>query len=354
MSHRVDVIIACHSPSRPVGRAVASVLDGNREDVRLTVVCHNVAVDKIRDVIAERHLSDVTFLHLEDGIRSASGPFEHGTAHATGEFVSILGSDDTLQPGAVREWLDLAQDTGAEVVITRLLLEGRVVHTPPARPFHRGLADPVRDRLSYRSAPLGLVSRAARERTGARLVAGAQVGGDVPYVTELWFGAKTAVQRSGPGYNIGESATDRVTYNPRPIADEFSFIHTLLDADWYRQLAADQRVAIAAKLLRIHVFGVITNRPGPSWWTEEQRGALARAAGRVVDSAPGVLDRLSIADNRVVEAIRNQDVPAETLIELAHARRRHGMPLTLVPRSLRMLFAREAPLRFMAASLLTR
>lgn len=354
MSHRVDVIIACHSETRPIGRAVASVLDGNRDSVRLTVVCHNIEVGKIRKGIEERHLPDLTFLSLMDGIPSPSGPFELGMRSATGEFVSIMGSDDMLQPGAVAAWLAIADESGAESVISRLLLGGKIVRTPPTRPWYVGIADPVKDRLSYRSAPLGLVSTAARSRTGARLLPNVQVGDDVPYVTQLWFQTKTAVQRSGPGYVIGESAIDRVTYRTRPIADEFSFIHTLLDADWYRQLAADQRVAIAAKLLRIHVFGVITNRPGPSWWTEEQRGALARAAGRVVDSAPGVLDRLSIADNRVVEAIRNQDVPAETLIELAHARRRHGMPLTLVPGSLRMLFAREAPLRFMAASVLTR
>ncbi|WP_182353685.1 glycosyltransferase [Flaviflexus huanghaiensis] len=354
MSHRVDVVIACHSPARPVGRAVASVLEGNSEDVSLTVVCHNVNVNKIRDVIGERHRDDVTFLHLEDGIRSASGPFEHGMAHATGEFVSILGSDDTLQPGAVRAWLDLADSTGAEVVITRLLLEGTTVHTPPARPLHRGLADPVKDRLSYRSAPLGLVSRAARKRTGAQLVAGAQVGGDVPYVTQLWFEAATAVQRSGPGYNIGESATDRVTYSPRPIVDEFSFIHALLDAEWYQKLATPERVAIAAKLLRIHIFGVVINRPGPQWWTDEQRIALAVAAGRIIDSSPGVLDRLSIADNRVVTAIRSRQVSAADMIAKAHARRRHGAPLTLIPANPLMMFAREAPLRFMAGSLLTR
>lgn len=354
MSHRVDVIIACHSETRPIGRAVASVLDGNRDSVRLTVVCHNIEVGKIRKGIEERHLPDLTFLNLMDGIPSPSGPFELGMRSATGEFVSIMGSDDMLQPGAVAAWLAIADESGAESVISRLLLGGKIVRTPPTRPWYVGIADPVKDRLSYRSAPLGLVSTAARSRTGARLLPNVQVGDDVPYVTQLWFQTKTAVQRSGPGYVIGESATDRVTYRPRPIADEFSFIHTLLNAEWYRKLATHERVAIAAKLLRVHVFGVIINRPGPQWWTSEEQSELARAAERIIDSAPGVLGRLSIADNRVVEAIRSRAVSAETMIELAHGRRRHGAPLTLIPSNPMMMFAREAPLRFMVASLLTR
>ncbi|MEK8228016.1 hypothetical protein NKG05_20885 [Oerskovia sp. M15] len=31
-----------HQPTRPVGRAVASILDGNRADVRVTVVAHGL------------------------------------------------------------------------------------------------------------------------------------------------------------------------------------------------------------------------------------------------------------------------------------------------------------------------
>lgn len=354
MAHRVDVIIACHSNKRPVGRAVASVLDGNGEDVLVTVVCHNTDVESIRSVIDPVHASRVRFLHLEDGIRSASGPFEFGMENSTGEFVSIMGSDDTLQPGAVRAWLGLADRYGAEVVMTRLFLEGRIVPTPPTRPWLRGLADPVNDRLSYRSAPLGLVSRRARARTGARLLSGAVVGGDVPYITQLAFEAKVAVQRSGPGYVIGESATDRVTYVPRSINDEFSFIRTLLKADWYRRLGGDEKVAICAKLLRIHVFGVILNRPGPPWWTGEERRYLAETAEAIINSAPGVLARLSIADNGVVEAIRDVRVPAEVMIERAHRRRAHGRPPTLMSRNPLLALAREAPLRMMAASVLTR
>lgn len=346
---RVNVIIACHNPARPVGRAVASVVEGNPE-ASVTVVCHNTSIDSIRDVIDH----DVDYIELHDGIRSASGPFEHGMEASEAEFVSIMGSDDTLQPGAVAHWLDLADEQGADVVQTRLLLEGNIVRTPPVRPWLRGVADPVKDRLSYRSAPLGLVSREIRQRTGARLVTGAPVGGDVPYVTKLWFESTVAVQRSGPGYVIGESATDRVTYTDRPIDVELAFVLHLLDDPWFLARSRAERISICAKLIRIHLFGVVLNRSGAAWWTDQERRSLAYVAERLLHAAPGVDRRLSLADNDLLRAIRSKRVGAEEMMALASRRRRHGLPSTVIASDPRYMFAIEAPVRMMAASLLVK
>jgi len=356
VSAPVDVVIAVHTPSRPVGRAVASVLDGNAEHTRTTVVCHNVAAETIAEVIAPEHRERVHYLEHHDPRRSASGPFNAGMAAAEGEFVSIMGSDDRLEPGAVASWLGLARRTGAETVVTRLALgrPGRAVHTPPARPWLRGVADPVRDRLSYRSAPLGLVSRAARARLGADLVEGMVVGGDVPYVTRLWFETRVAVDRRGPAYVIGEDAVDRVTYVPRPIDQELAFLRHLLEQDWFRGYSPRARRAIATKLTRIHLFGAVHNRPEPQWWTDGERAALAVVAGALLDAAPGFEEVLSLADRDLLDSIRLRRATAEQMIAAAHARRRHGRPRTVLTRNPTRSLAREAPLRLMAASVLTR
>src|SRR5699024_12713049 len=44
------------------------------------------------------------------------------------------------------------------------------------------------------------------------------------FVTRLWFHAAVAFDRRGPAYVIGEDATDRITYAPRPVAEELTFL----------------------------------------------------------------------------------------------------------------------------------
>lgn len=353
---RVEVVIAVHTTSRPIGRAVASVLDGNGAQADVTVVCHNVTTEQIAPGVAEHHRQQVRFLEHHDGISSAAGPFNAGMRAARGQFVSIMGSDDTLQPGAVDTWLELADRTGAETVVSRLLIgtAHRPVPTPPTRPWVRGVADPVADRLSYRSAPLGLVSTAARERLGLELVEGLPVGPDVPYVTRLWVETRVACQRRGPAYVIGEDATDRVTLTPRPITRELLFLRHLLEQPWFTAYPQAVREAVAVKAIRIHLFGAVYYRSDPDYWTVDERRALREVAVLLARAAPGAAHVLSRADRSLLDAVLDPAVPAAELIRRAHARRRHGRPATVLTRDLRHLLRREAPPRLMAASLLTR
>ncbi|MGP9682715.1 glycosyltransferase [Brachybacterium sp. AOP3-A1-3] len=352
----VDVIIACHTPDRPVGRAVASVLEGNGEQARVTVVCHNIEAAEIAAVLRPEHRDRVRLLEHRDAYRSASGPFNAGIRASGSEFVAILGSDDTLAPGAVSSWLEVQERTGAEFVVTRLALGSAAagVPTPAARLWRHGLVDLVADRLSYRSAPLGLMRRSLLGSTGIELVEGATIGGDVAMVTRLMATWRTAYDRFGPAYVIGEDAGDRVTYVVRPMREQLGFFPDLLDAGWFAELSADARRSIGTKLLRIHVFGAVFYREDPSIWTPQERADLAAITAEVIDRAPGCLEPLSRADRRLVDACLDPEVLATELIAAAQDRRRHGRPATLIPREPRFVLDREAPLRFMAASLAVR
>ena len=218
--------------------------------------------------------------------------------------------------------------------------------------MHRaGLVDLVSDRLAYRSAPLGLMRRTMLERTGASLVEGATVGGDVAMVTQLMATVPTAYDRCGPPYVIGEDAGDRVTYVVRPIAEQLGFVPPWLEAAWFTALPARARAAVGTKILRIHVFGAVFYRPADEIWTASEREDLARLTALVLEAAPGAEHPLSRADRRLADACLDPEVPAGELIAAAQARRRHGRPATLVPRDLAWILHREAPLRFMAASL---
>ena len=349
----VEVIIACHTPERPVGRAVASVLDGNAAHASVAVVCHNIAAEEIAQALRPEHRARVRLLEHRDEHRSASGPFNAGIASSEAEFVAIMGSDDTLAPGAVASWLAVQERTGAEFVLTRLALGAASdgVPTPVARMHRDGLVDLVADRLAYRSAPLGLMRRAMLERTGISLVEGATVGGDVAMVTQLMATERTAYDRCGPPYVIGEDAGDRVTYVVRPITEQLGFVPPLLEAGWFAALSARARAAIGTKILRIHVFGAVFYRPDEEIWTAGEREDLARLTAGILEAAPGALHPLSLADRRLADACLDPAVPARELIAAARARRRHGRPATLLPRDLAWTLHREAPLRFMAASL---
>lgn len=356
MRQRVEVVVAVHTTSRPVGRAVASVLDGNGADSMVTVVCHDVGAEAIAALIDPAHRPLVRLLEHRDGVRSAAGPFNAGMRAARSEFVSIMGSDDTLEPGAVASWLATADRSGADTVVTRLVRgAGRApVHTPPTRPFRSGHLDPVRDRLSYRSAPLGLVSVARREQLGLELAEGLAVGEDVPYVTRLWCETTVAYDRRGPAYRIGEDAGERVTLSTRPVRDELAFVGAVLDAEWFDAYPSPVRAAVVLKLARIHLFGVVANRADPQLWTAQERAALADVAGALESAAPGYAAPLSLADRALLDAVREPATAPAELTRLAQARRRHGTPRTLVPRDLRRVLHREAPPRFMLASALTR
>lgn len=350
----VDVVIAVHTPERPIARAVRSVLDQNGEGTRLTVVCHNIDAEQIRTVVDPAHRDQVRWLEHHDGKRRPAGPFNAGIEAATGEFVSIMGSDDVLQPGAVSSWYWLAQRTGAEAVIARLERGGRAVPTPPTRPWRRANLDGVKDRLCYRSAPLGLVSTATIARLGLRLDEGVATGDDVGFVTRLWFHAAVAFDRRGPAYVIGEDATDRITYRPRPVAEELAFLTRLLRQHWFTRLGLHQRRAAVVKYLRIHLFGAVYHRLDPDTWTQAEQADLAQVARSLLHAAPGCEAVLSVVDRALLDAILADDGAASVLVHLALARRRHGRPGTLLTRDPVHLLAREAPLRMMAASVLTR
>lgn len=352
----IDLVIAVHSAERPVERAVASALAGAESvSVRVTVVCH----DLDPAIVAARlgALADdprVRLLEHRDGIRSPSGPFNAGLDAATGEWVAIMGSDDGLEPGALAAWLARAAETRADAVLPRIVRRdgaGRdaPVATPAARPGRRAGLDGARDRLAYRSAPLGLLRRAL---VGAlRFGGGLPQGEDVLFSARLWFSGAAIALDDGPAYVVHDDARDRVTFAPRPIGESLAFIDEVLDDRWFRALPAAARDALGAKLLRINVLGEFVNRPDPAQWSSGERDALARLVASIRAAAPNAIEAMSIADRRLLDALpADSGADAGRLLALARARRAFGRPSTLLTRSPARVLHREAPLRMMAAS----
>lgn len=347
----VDLTIAVHSRTRPVARAAASVLDHTRAPVRVNVVAHNIDPEIIRENLGA-YADDprLRLLHLADGIHSPAGPMNHGFASSTAPFISVMGSDDELAPGAVDSWLALQRETGADAVLARIrLATGATDPYPPVRGGRRTRRlHPRKDRLAYRSAPLGLISR---ERFGElRLTEGLASGEDLTYSLTVWFtSGALAYDLDGPAYVINDDAGDRVTFSARPVAQDFAFMDELESLPWFAEAPLADRTSIIAKLVRIHVFDAILARVRTAEDLAEHREELLGLLHHFQRLAPRVGRLLSRADHAVFDALRDPAATPERIIAALEARHAYLSPASLLTRNLFYALHPQAPFRTLFA-----
>jgi len=349
----VDVVIPVHSDTRPIARATASVLSTATLSTRVSVVCHNIATERIATALGDwNHDPRVRLLDLRDGIRSPAGPINAGLEAATAEFTSILGSDDEYEPRAIDSWVAVARRDRADVVIPPLrTAPGAVTRSPPTRPFRTRNLDGVRDRLAYRTVQLGLVSR---RFGGIRMTEGLRTGEDVIQGASLWYSdARISLVRNSPGYLIHEDdPANRTSSSPKPAAESLLFLDAVLAPQFVRGLTASQRQSFAIKILRTHIMDVLgaSLRGGP---TQADLAALSDGVRRVVELAPSALGVLSRREAAIVRELLGAAEPTRLAAEhaiLTDYRR----AANVLPASARQLFHREAPLRFLAGIALMR
>lgn len=348
----VDVVVAVHDDRRPIARAVSSALASRGVDLRVTVVAHGIesaAIARSLGTVADS--PRVRILSFADGIGSPAGPFNAGLAAATAEYVAIMGSDDELEAGAVDAWVAMAERTGSRAVLPRLRhAGGRGVPTPPVRPGHMRGLDPMRDRLAYRTAPLGILHR--KTFGDLRMTEGLASGEDIVFGLEVWFsGEPLAYAARGPAYLIHSDGQGRVTAAARSVREDLAALDVVRRSDLLRRLSEAERTAVVVKLLRVHVFGAVTNRLDETRWTPDDGVALHDEVRELLALAPDAARVFSVTDRRLLDAIVSSARP-ETLIGLARLRRRRADPRNLVVRDPAAALAREAPLRFTVASLL--
>lgn len=348
----VDVTIAVHSATRPISRAVASVLEGTAAPVRVNVIAHNIDPEIIRRNLGTyADYPALRLLSISDGIASAAGPMNYGLAHSEARYVSILGSDDELAPGAIDSWLATARDTDADAVLARIqLANGGVDPYPPVRGGRRTQhLDARRDRLAYRSAPLGLIDR---ERFGhLRFSEGLSSGEDLSYSLTLWYTAeRIAYDLYGPPYVGHDDADDRVTFAPtRPLEDDFAFLSELQQLPWFTAAKPAIRTAITVKLIRIHFFDAVLARSASQQAFDENREGLATLADRLIAIAPGVDQLLSRSDRAVITVLRDPQPTFNAICDAMQARRSYLTPASLIPSNPLLALHAQAPFRTLFA-----
>ncbi|NMR29927.1 glycosyltransferase [Crystallibacter degradans] len=349
-----ELIIAVHSSDRPLRRAVESVLAAATPGrVLATVVCHNIDPAPLHDALAGLPAEQVRVLALADGIRSPAGPFNYGLEHAVARFVGIMGSDDTLEVGAVDAWLATAEGAGAAVVMAPLRLRGgRRILTPRARVLRGMLVAPVRDRLAYRTAPLGLFRRDLLAKHGLALTPGLRTGEDLEFGLKLWFsGERIAYPAQGPAYEVGNDVAERVTSAVLPLAEQFRDVRSLVAGTWFAALPERKRAAVAVKILRGHVISAAVRRGSDFSWPAADRRELNHVIELVTGLAPAAPKVLSAPDERLLLELRDAG-SAEAVKE--SLRRREAANALRRSLTLRWQdnFRVEAPLRSNLNSLL--
>lgn len=344
---RVDVTIAVHSASRPIARAASSILDHTEAPVRVNVVAHNIDPEIIRaNLGAYADDPRLRLLALADGIPSPAGPMNHGFAMSTAPFVALLGSDDEFAPGAIDSWLRVQEETGAEAVIARIqLVTGGTDPYPAVRGGRRSRElSGRRDRLSYRSAPLGLIDR--RRFGELRLTEGVRSGEDLAYSLTVWFtGKHLAYDLDGPPYVGHDDAEDRVTSAPRPLAEDFAFLDYIEQLPWFRDTSAADRTAIAVKLIRIHVFDAVLARVSSPEALAENRAGLLALVDRLDRLGPGALRLLARTDHAVFDTLRDPQSTPEQVTERLQRRLAYLSVPTLLTRNPFLVFHAQAPFR---------
>ena len=343
----VDVIVPVHSASRPIRRAVASVVDHSRSAVRVTVVAHNIDPDVIRANLGEyADRSDVRLLSLRDGIGSPSGPMNLGLEQATAPYFALLGSDDEFAAGAVDSWLEIARATHATTVLARIdRLQSGTDPFPPVRRGRTRDLDAVKDRLAYRCAPLGLVSR--DRFADLRFTPDLHSGEDLEFTAALWFGGSNiAYDITGPAYVGHEDEPDRVTHTTKSVAEDFAFLDAISAAPWFAGLNRAQRQALGVKNMRLHYFDAVLNRLNSPEGIGYFRADLDAVIDRIEAMSPGTVSLLARPDRRVIDAIRepDPDPDPDRILALLAARWERGIDAFL-PRNPFLALHRQAPFR---------
>lgn len=339
----LDVVIAVHATTRPVARAVSSLLDSDVEDVRVTVVCHGIDAGKIAGAAGLKEGPHLRFVEFRDGIPSPAGPFNHGLRLADAEYVAIMGSDDFAEPGAVRAWTDYARSQQPDIALMRLRRQnGPVLASPLTRIGRARALDAVDDRLFYRTAPLALIRKDLLAHPA--LTEGLRTGDDMAMSARLWVDApRIDVMHEAPCYVIGADAGDRITESTMTVGDQLRAVEMLIADEWWQRLPGRVRTSLAIKMLRIHVLDALLGRTTTDAWSSADRGDLARIVAAIVRDAPRALVPLSRADRELIEVAR-RDVSADELVAAIARRLTAGRLQTILPRQWWKAFDRESTL----------
>lgn len=308
----IEVIVPVHTPTRPIARAVGSVLAANSTRIHVTVVCHGVQPALIAQELGEASLDPrVRLVSLTDGIPSPAGPLNEGVRVSTGSYLTFLGSDDAFAEGALPAWeTELAGFP--DILIGQLVTEtgGRILAPAPRIGRFHGL-NVFRDMLNYRSAPVAALF--ARELlvgdSSPRFLEGARTGEDLGLGIVLWNTAQDIrYSQCTVGYYGYESGDDRVTHAPLPPNEIQAPVRAAVQLPALEGLPRRNRQAIAVKLLRHQVLYWLQAADRQGKLDEAMISEAAETVGLLRKFAPGAIGYFHRFDAAALAAVERRDI----------------------------------------------
>lgn len=342
----MEIVIAIHDLTRPIRRAVTSILDGADGQARVIVVCHGLSMADVSTAVGTEAGEQVRYLEFADGIRSPAGPFNAGLAAATAEYVGIMGSDDYLEPGAIGSWARYLRAEDPDIALMPLTHQsGEPIVAPLRRWGRRRRLSPVRDRLFYRSAPLGLLRRSLVESLGVRLIPEMRTGEDLEMSSRLWAsGARIDMMVGAPAYVIGADATQRVSTQRTPTQVQLQPVARLVGTDWFATASAPVRRSLATKLIRIHILDSLRAHQEREDWGPEDIEFVHALIDSLRFAETGVLTGLCRADRNLIDAVTEKARDSD-IVAAIEARTSASWLSTLLTRNVMHSFCRESVLR---------
>ncbi|MDN5687608.1 MAG: glycosyltransferase [Brachybacterium sp.] len=188
----VSMVVPVYNSVTYLAETLDSLLVQGLSDQELEVVMVDDGSDdgseKMMDDYVARH-PNFRVIHQEQSGGPAS-PCNEGVWAARGKYFFLLGSDDVMTPGALRELVDVAEREGSDVVLAKLgSLGGRGT---PGSVYRKTVydADPVEHKIFNTLAAVKLFRRELVDITGAFHPPHLRVGSDQPFVAALFLAAK--------------------------------------------------------------------------------------------------------------------------------------------------------------------
>lgn len=311
---RIQIVIGVHDERRPVRRAIESVISDEFADA--IVVAHGIDPGLL-DVPLDN--PRVTLLECRSGRGKPGVAYNYGVERSSAPFVGHLGSDDWYNPGALTAMLEAAYRHEADFVLAPL---GKAKSERGLRPItlrSQNLSG-ERDRLFYRTAPLGIGRREVMNNPRYKMTESVTSGMDLQASVAMWTdGLRISYKSMDPAYVVGSDAAERVSSRRRSLEEITEAPRLLLEQRWVWELPKQQRYGLAVKLLRSNMIDYAAMYSAHQAWRHGDEVLLRCLVDDIMQLSGVAIRALSANESRIIDEIRSGNPES---IQRALARRR--------------------------------